>query len=117
MGARAEDVVFERGLKLETLSAVLTGPFTVVATMPPILSLDPNGTARSVVMPAEATSRGQVFLIANNSGTTGISLNIRDSGDTTTLVALTSGATKDLNETAVMFCDGIRWWGVSATNP
>ena len=111
------DMVMVRGLKMETLSAVLAGSFTVNANMPPALFLDPNGASRSVVMPLETSSKGLCFIIVNTSAAATFSLNIRNNADNATLLTLTSGATLDLNETALVICDGTRWYGISATNP
>lgn len=74
------------GLRLGTLTKVLTGPITIAADAPTMQTLDANGAARSVIMPDETVvaNRGLAFFIKNGAAGA-FALNIRNSGDTTTV--------------------------------
>lgn len=61
--------------------------------------------ARSVILPAPALSKGLMFLIVNNSAGAN-ALNIRDSGDTTTIQAVAQ------NKRCLVVCDGTTWFAL-----
>lgn len=75
------------GLRLATMTKTLTGTFTMTNKLPPAITLDPGGaTPRKVLMPSEtdAENIGLTFYIRNGADAAE-DLQIRDSGDTTTL--------------------------------
>jgi hypothetical protein len=71
--------------------------------------LDPGGGDTDVLLPAEASSEGLVFIFHNNAGAVE-SLIIKEDSDTTTIATVADG------ETAVVVCDGTTWYGLVGTN-
>lgn len=71
---------------------------------PMIQFIDPGGAARNVDLPAEAVSKGLVFLISNQADAAEV-LTIRDDSATTI-------ATPTQAEAAILFCNGVTWSGL-----
>ncbi len=70
-----------------------------------MFSFDPGGSARNLVLPAEATSAGIVLFI-NNTADAAEVITIQD--DTPATVC-----TPTQNESAIVWCDGVSWFGLA----
>lgn len=68
-----------------------------------VFAFDCGGSARTLTLPAEATSTGYVFFISNTSDAAEI-LTIADDAAGTV-------CTPTQNEDAVVWCDGVAWRG------
>jgi len=68
-----------------------------------IMSFDPGGAGRNLVLPAEADCAGLVLFISNTADAAEV-LTIQD--DTPATVC-----TPTQNEDAIVFCDGVKWYG------
>jgi len=69
-----------------------------------IFSFDPGGAVRNLILPAEATSAGQVLFINNSA----------DADEVITILDDASGytvCTPGQDEAAVIWCDGVSWFG------
>lgn len=104
--ARMNNMLLMESNKLGHLFQNLGGTFTVAAGMPPLISLDPGGSSRNVVLPTE--SLGLQFIISNCASAAGEVLTLKASNGTTTVCTL------DQNESAWVFCrtanDGTTEW-------
>ncbi len=69
-----------------------------------VFTFDPGGSARNLVLPAEADCAGIVLFIHNASDNTEI-LTIQDDSPATV-------CTPTENESAYVFCDGVSWRGL-----
>lgn len=69
--------------------------------------LDPNGATQDVLLPAEASSAGLMFIIVNTGAATE-ELVVKDDSDTNTIGTLTVAA-GPLSETGIFICDGTTW--------
>ena len=67
--------------------------------------LDPGGAGRKVLLPAEASSAGEAFIIHNGADAAEV-LTIKEDSDTTTICTPTQ------NESAIVYCDGTTWRGI-----
>ncbi len=83
-------------------SATLSGDLTVTVKHPMILKLDPGGAARDVTLEAEAGCPGRVRWIVN-AADAAENLVVKDDSGVTTI------ATINQNESAVVYCDGTAW--------
>ena len=68
-----------------------------------IWSFDPGGAARNLILPPEATSTGIVLFISNAADAAEV-ITIQD--DTPATVC-----TPTQNEDAIVWCDGVSWFG------
>lgn len=68
-----------------------------------VFSFDPGGSARNLVLPAEAANAGIILFIANTADAAEV-ITIQD--DTPATVC-----TPTQNESAIVFCDGVSWFG------
>lgn len=91
----------------ETLSGARTLTAAEVANTS-VFSFDPGGSARTITLPAEATSAGQVLFIANTAD--GAEVITVENDGTDTIVTPTQ------NESAIVFCDGVAWYGIAGAN-
>jgi len=82
-------------------AATLSGAATLDYTYPNLLALDPGGAHRDVTLPAEATSTGLWYFIANKADA-GENLVVKDDAAATVV-------TVNQNEGAVVYCDGTAW--------
>ena len=73
-----------------------------------IWSFDPGGAGRTLTLPAEATSAGTILFISNEADGIEI-LTIED--DATATVC-----TPTQTEAAIVFCDGVSWFGLSGSS-
>jgi hypothetical protein len=70
-----------------------------------LFSFDPDGAVRNVDLPPEAHSEGVVLIIANAGVATEI-ITVRN--DAAATIATPDGA-----EAALVFCDGVAWFGLT----
>lgn len=77
---------------------------TLTAASTPIQTGIPTA-ARKVILPSPALCAGFMFFVVNNSGGS-FALNVRDSGDTTTIQSIAQ------NKRGIFLCDGTTWFGV-----
>lgn len=68
------------------------------------MAFDPGGASRNVDLPAEASSAGVLLMISNTADAAEI-LTIRNDGGGTVV-------TPTQNEAALVWCDGVRWYGL-----
>jgi hypothetical protein len=73
-----------------------------------IWSFDPGGAARNLVLPAEADNVGTVLFIHNSADAAEV-LTIQD--DTPATVCTPTQA-----ESAVVWCDGVSWFGLAGAS-
>lgn len=73
-----------------------------------MFSFDPGGAGRNVVLPAEATSAGEFIFISNEADAAEV-LTIQDDSPATI-------CTPTQNEAAVLWCDGVQWFGGTLTS-
>lgn len=73
-------------LRYGTISKTLTADLTLDADSPPLITLDPGGATRKVIMPSETVeaNKGLTFYIRNGADAAE-DLTIRNSTDTTTM--------------------------------
>lgn len=89
-------------LKLQGNVETLAAHKTLVVSDYVIQKLDPDGTDRNVVLPAEALSTNLVYIIYNMGTTAGEDLAIRNDTPTTLL-------TLNYGDVALCTCDGTTW--------
>jgi outer membrane lipoprotein-sorting protein len=108
--ALMENVLLTRKWKMHfNLESLGDTQKTLVVDDAPVQILDPEGTAVDVLLPAEASSKGLLFMIINNgSGTE--DLVVKEDGDSTTIATVTASSA------SIVFCDGTTWRGFAATN-
>ena len=85
----------------------LTGARTITtaeAEETTLWSLDPGGAGRTVTLPAEADCAGLVLFVSNEADGAEI-LTIEDDGSNTIV-------TPTQNEAAILWCDGVSWFGL-----
>lgn len=68
------------------------------------MAFDPGGAGRNVDLPAEESSAG-VYLFISNTADAAEILTIRNDGGSTIV-------TPTQNEAAMVWCDGVRWYGM-----
>tara|TARA_Y100000310_G_scaffold318644_1_gene372984 strand:- start:537 stop:881 length:345 start_codon:yes stop_codon:yes gene_type:complete len=96
-------------LRLDNVTETLAGGKTLTVNSPTLQMLDPGGSARTVVLPAEADSDGLVFIISNEADAAEIITVDDDAG--------AAIVTPTQNEAAIVWCDGTSWAGmVGATS-
>lgn len=93
--ARIEDSHLQKGNKFGHLFQTLGAEFAMDADMPTLLSLDPGGSDRDVLLPAE--SKGLFFIISNTADALE-SLTVKEDSDTTTIASL------EQDEAGLFFC-------------
>lgn len=95
-GSRLAGNLLMEGNKLGTAFQLLGATYTMDAEMQPVQSLDPGGSSRTVLLPAE--TKGLWFLIVNTADVAGEVLTIKEDSNTTTIVTLGQ------DESAMLFC-------------
>ena len=73
-----------------------------------IFSFDPGGSARNLILPAEANNAGVVLFISNKADGAEV-ITIQDDSPATV-------CTPTQNESAVVWCDGVTWDGGTVTS-
>ena len=83
----------------------LTGDKTLTVNDVAMQILDPGGSNRNVVLPAEEHSVGLSFVIRNSA----------DAAEILTVQNDASGTvcTPTQNETALVWCNGVTWYGIT----
>lgn len=92
----------EEGLRLASVAKTVTAEEPLLTSYPPVLYLDPNGGARTVLLPAEADSEGLTYFVRNIADAAEV-LTIQEDSSTTTIVTLAQ------NEGCMLHCDGTVW--------
>jgi len=67
-----------------------------------IQRIDPGGSARDILLPAEAQG---LHVLINNTANASEALTVKEDGDSTTIVSIAQ------NEEAELWCDGTEWFG------
>ena len=67
-----------------------------------IQRLDPGGSGRNILLPAEAQG---LHVVINNTADESEALTVKEDGDRTTIVSIAQ------NEEAELWCDGTEWFG------
>ena len=104
---RFYDPLFMTGLKLQSLSIAATAEMPIDAHWPPVLLIDPNGGAKTILLPPEASSKDLVFFVQNTADAAE-TLTIEEDSSTTAIVALAQG------KGAMLHCDGVTWRTLTA---
>lgn len=65
---------------------------------------DPGGTARTVTLPAEAAADDMILMIANEADAAE-DITVKEDAGSTTIVTISQ------NERALLWCDGVTWYG------
>lgn len=89
------------GVNVETLTAqkaLVVGDATLQV-------LDPNAASQDVLLPAEADSKGLMFIIVN-AGAGVEDLAVKEDSDTTTIATVT------FPEVGLFVCDGTTWYAI-----
>ena len=102
------NVVIRRQQKMAFYSATLSGNLTIAKEFPPVLILDPGGSARTVLLPAEADSKHQVFQIFNTADADEV-LSVKEDAGSTTIISLGQ------DQFGWVFCDGTTWRGYESS--
>lgn len=89
-------------------NVTLAGDLVLTAQFREFLRIDPDGSARNVDLPAEATSNGLRFTILNTAGGAE-NLVVRNDGGGTIV-------TISQNERATVVCDGVTWYHMGITS-
>lgn len=90
------------GFRLRSMAKAATAEMAIGASWPPVLLLDPNGGAKTVLLPAEADSKDLVFFIRNTADASEV-LTVEEDSSTTAILTLAQG------EGAMVHCDGTTW--------
>ena len=104
-----DNPVIRKGLKLAYAAQAIADNFAVTVDHPSLLFLDPNGGAKDVLLPAEASSAGLVFIIVNTADAAE-TITVKDDGDSSTIGSLAQGAV------GLFVCDGTTWRGLVDTD-
>ena len=98
------DPIIRRGMKYSIHIEAITDNYQLTVNHPTLLFLDPNGGAKDVLLPAEASSAGLTFLIVNDADASE-NLVVKEDSDTTTILTIGQGAA------GILWCDGTDWHG------
>ena len=96
------------GMELTVMDA--TAEMVLTKKHAPILWLDPAGTTKTVLLPAEADMKNKFMSIKNNADADGENIILEEDSSTTQIAVINRGETLDL------FCDGTTW-RVYSRNP
>lgn len=102
VGGKFYEPMIEASLRLASLRKAVTADEPILTTYPPVLYLDPNGAARTVLLPAEADSKGLTFFIRNVADAAE-ALTVEEDSSSTAIVVLAQ------NEGCMVHCDGTTW--------
>jgi hypothetical protein len=101
-GGVIEDAVHNI-MRFKTETRTLAGNVVLTTKSPTVQVMDPTA-ARSVTLPAEADSAGLMFVIINTADAAEI-ITVQD--DTPATVVTPTQA-----EAAIVWCDGVAWYGM-----
>lgn len=102
VNAKLTNPMVVSGNRMASLAVAATAEMPIEVTWPPVLYLDPNGAARTVLLPPEAESVGLTFHIRNTADAAE-TLTVEEDSSTTSIMALTQG------QYGVVHCDGTTW--------
>lgn len=110
-GSRVEDNTISKGNKLGHLYQKLGATFTMDADMPHLITLDPGGAARTVLLPPE--TQGLWFILFNTADASEL-LTVKEDSGVTTIVTLNQ------DEGALLVCGfneagALEWRALSPT--
>ncbi len=108
VGSNIFDTVFREQIKMASYTATLAAGLTVGLKFPPVLLLDPDGSDRIILLPAEADAKDMVFYVFNTANGDAEILQIKEDAGSNTILAL------DRNEFGFLYCDGTTWRGFSS---
>lgn len=103
-GGRASNVKLANLIKGGVNTQALGAALTLDKSSPLINYIDPGGAGRVVTLPAEADSKGLIFLITNTADAAE-DLTVKEDSNTTTIVTISQ------SESAIIFCNGVLWSG------
>lgn len=104
--------ILRGGNTIRPLIQTLGATFTIAVNMPHLMFLDPGGAGRTVLLPAEASSKGLFFRIFNTADATEV-LTVKEDAGSTTIGTIGRGSA------GWFFCDGTTWfsgWGQASTD-
>lgn len=90
------------GTKIASMTANATAEMAIGKDWPTLLLLDPAGGAKTILLPAEASCKDQIFIIVNTA----------DNAETITVEedsSTTSIGTVAQNASGLFHCDGTTW--------
>lgn len=97
------NVIFRNRMKLDSYSFNAGAAQAVLqTTFPPVIICDPGGGAIDLLLPAEASSEGLVFLIFNNADAAE-TISVKEDSDTTVIASVAQ------SKAALLYCDGTTW--------
>jgi hypothetical protein len=94
--------VHQSQFRLRPQIRAMAGTVVLTKDSPTMQILDP-GAARNLDLPAEADSKGLVFIIKNTGAATEL-ITVRDDAAATVIVI-------DVDEGGIVYCDGVTWHG------
>lgn len=103
-GSRLDAVKIWSGFKMGRNSQTLAGTKTLTTADPPFQAFDPDGSDRTILLPAEASSDGLIFIVTNW-GSAGEQLAVKEDAGSTTILTVEAG------DVGVVICDGTTWRG------
>ncbi len=98
-----------QGMKMLPLVMDASAEMAIGADWPPMLFLDPAGGAKTVLLPAEADSKGLMFVIVNTADGVEV-LTVEEDSSTTAIATIAQF------EMAILVCDGTTWYSLVGTN-
>ncbi len=106
VGGDYREMRVTQDMQLVSMTMAVTADWPIPASSPPVLLLDPNGGAKDVLLPAEATSQDRVLWIYNTADAAE-NLVVKEDSDTTIIATLAQGAS------GLFHCDGTTWRQIS----
>ena len=100
--ADLEDIRVKKGLAMLSLTIDASAELAIPADWPTVLLMDPAGSAKTVLLPAEADSVDLMFLIFNTADGSEV-LTVEEDSSTTAISTIAQ------NEAAWFHCDGTTW--------
>lgn len=97
--------VLGQGSKLAVETQTLTGTLTLTTSSSPLQSHDCGGAGRTVLLPAEADSKGMFFAFGNWSDAAE-TLTVKEDSNTTTIITVAQA------KGGIVWCDGVQWRGI-----
>jgi hypothetical protein len=104
-----ENVVITKKFRVGSETRTLSGTLTLTVNNLVTLFLDPGGSARDVVLPAEADSEGLLFNIVNMADNAEALTVKNDAGSTIATVSMSEGVT--------FHCNGTAWRAMVSQDP
>lgn len=92
-------------MKLGSQAMTMAGNLTLADGSPGMLFLDPGGSARTVLLPAEAANKNRVIAIVNKADGVGENLTVQEDSGTTSILVV------EPQQVGFFFCDGTAWHG------